>query len=139
MIILFLHFHNSPANPQELFNLRHASARNIVERIFGILKNRFAILRGNPNLDVDTQAQIAPALAAIHNFIREYDDEEIEDLLQQYDADRAAEPSNHEATGDLAQGPARTAERQAADARRDQIANNMWQQYREELRRRDMA
>jgi hypothetical protein len=29
----------SPKNPQELFNLRHASACNIVERIFGILKN----------------------------------------------------------------------------------------------------
>ena len=69
MIILFLHFHNSPANPQELFNLWHASAHNIVEHIFGILKNCFTILRANPNLDVDTQAQIAPALAAIHNFI----------------------------------------------------------------------
>ena len=34
----------SPANAKELFNLRHASARNIIERMFGILKNRFAIL-----------------------------------------------------------------------------------------------
>ena len=40
----------SPTTPQELFNLRHASARNIVERIFGILKNRFAILQHNPSL-----------------------------------------------------------------------------------------
>jgi hypothetical protein len=136
IIVLFLHFHGSPANPQELFNLRHASARNIVERIFGILKNRFAILRHNPNLDVDTQAEIPPALAAIHNFIREYDGEELEDLLHQDDADRATESSHHEATGDLAQGPARTAERKAADTRRDRIANEMWHQYKAELRRR---
>ena len=102
MIILFLHFHNSPANPWELFNLQHASACNIVEHIFGILKNHFAILRCNPNLDVDTQAEIPLALAAIHNFIREYDGKGLEDLLHQDDADRATEPSHHEATGDVA-------------------------------------
>jgi hypothetical protein len=28
-------------NAQELYNLRHASARNVVERIFGVLKERF--------------------------------------------------------------------------------------------------
>ena len=52
--MLFLNIYNSPATPEELFNLHHASARNIVERIFGILKNWFGILRSNPNLDVDT-------------------------------------------------------------------------------------
>ena len=67
--MLFLHMTNSPATPQELFNLCHASARNIVEWIFGILKNRLGILQSNPNLDVDTQAKLAPALAAIHNII----------------------------------------------------------------------
>ncbi|POW19331.1 hypothetical protein PSHT_04753 [Puccinia striiformis] len=33
-----------PANPKELFNLRHASLRNVVERIFGCLKSKFKIL-----------------------------------------------------------------------------------------------
>ena len=94
-------------------------------------------MRGNPHLDVDTQAKVAPVLAAIHNFIREYDEEKIADLLQQdgAESDGATGPSNH---GDLAQGPARTAEQHAADARRDQIATDMWQQYRRELRRRGM-
>jgi hypothetical protein len=121
-----------------LFNLRHASARNIVERIFGILKNRFAILRSNPNLDVDTQAKLAPALAAIHNVIREYDDI---DIMAQLDEDvdynsGIEEPSA--GAGDLAQGPARTAERRQSDARRDRIAGEMWQQYQAELHRRNM-
>lgn len=31
----------SPVNPKELYNLRHASAHNVVERIFGVLKQRF--------------------------------------------------------------------------------------------------
>ena len=30
-----------PANREELYNLRHSSARNVVERIFGILKRRY--------------------------------------------------------------------------------------------------
>lgn len=31
-----------PQNREELYNLRHASARNVVERIFGVVKRRFA-------------------------------------------------------------------------------------------------
>jgi DDE superfamily endonuclease len=37
-----------PQNPKELFNLRHASLRNVIERIFGVLKNRFVILQKAP-------------------------------------------------------------------------------------------
>src|SRR5689334_19273528 len=33
-----------PQNAKELFNLRHAQLRNVIERIFGVLKKRFAIL-----------------------------------------------------------------------------------------------
>jgi hypothetical protein len=33
-----------PANREELYNLRHSSARNAVERIFGILKQRYVVL-----------------------------------------------------------------------------------------------
>jgi hypothetical protein len=67
-------------------------------------------LQSNSNLDVDTQAKLAPALAAIHNVIREYDDIDIMALLDE-DVDYNSgigEPS--EGAGDLAQGPARTAE-----------------------------
>jgi hypothetical protein len=30
----------SPVNKEELFNLQHAQARNVIEHIFGVLKNR---------------------------------------------------------------------------------------------------
>lgn len=33
-----------PTNSKELFNLQHASLRNVIERSFGILKKRFGIL-----------------------------------------------------------------------------------------------
>ena len=138
--MLFLNIYNSPATPEELFNLRHASACNIVEQIFGILKNRFGILRSNPNLDVDTQAKLAPALAAIHNVIREYDAADMQDLLDEYhDVDDGPRVGEHsQGAGNLALGPARSAERRQADTRRANIANEMWQQYQAELRRRNM-
>ncbi|CAN1140399.1 hypothetical protein LINPERPRIM_LOCUS24812, partial [Linum perenne] len=34
-----------PRTTEELFNMRHSSARNTIERAFGILKMRWAILR----------------------------------------------------------------------------------------------
>jgi hypothetical protein len=97
-------------------------------------------LRSNPNLDVDIQAKLAPALAAIHNIIREYDGADMEALLNEYDDDLdvpgVGEPNV--GTGNLAQGPARTAERRQADDRRARIAGEMWQQYQAELHRRNM-
>lgn len=96
-------------------------------------------MRSNPNLDVDTQAKLAPALAAIHNVIREYDNVDIQALLDEHadDGPGVGEPTSG-GVGNLAQGPARSAERQQADVRRTRIANEMWQQYQEELRRRNI-
>ena len=34
-----------PKNPREMFNMRHTSARNIIERAFAVLKMRWGILR----------------------------------------------------------------------------------------------
>ena len=48
-------------------------ARNIVERIFGVLKCRFCILLLLPEYNLMVQACIPSALCAIHNFIRHHD------------------------------------------------------------------
>lgn len=37
-----------PATKEELFNLRHARLRNVIERVIGILKKRWRILRDGP-------------------------------------------------------------------------------------------
>ncbi|XP_052878904.1 uncharacterized protein LOC128285455 [Gossypium arboreum] len=34
-----------PSTPEEVFNMKHASARNVIERCFGLLKLRWGILR----------------------------------------------------------------------------------------------
>ncbi|XP_057733226.1 protein ALP1-like [Arachis stenosperma] len=36
-----------PQNPKELFNHRHSSLRNVIERCFGVLKKRFPIIAGD--------------------------------------------------------------------------------------------
>jgi hypothetical protein len=55
------------------------SARNVVERIFGILKRRFHFLLLAPEYDMDIQSKVPPALCALHNFIRHNDPSDIED------------------------------------------------------------
>jgi Plant transposon protein. len=60
----------SPENYQELFNLRHSSLRNAIERIFGILKNRFKILTQQLEFPFPVQVKLVKALCCLHNIIR---------------------------------------------------------------------
>ena len=120
-----------PRNPKELFNLRHASARNVIERIFGVLKRRFRILQLPPEYDISIQALIPSALAALHNFIREYDPEEIGEIEISDDEEPLLE-----SVGELGAGPVTRDETLRANARRDQIADAMWEQYQTYLERR---
>ena len=54
----------------EVFNLRHAQARNVIEHIFGVLKQHFRILLLAPAYSIEIQTRIPASLAAIHNFIK---------------------------------------------------------------------
>ena len=131
----------SPTTPQELFNLRHASARNIIERIFGILKNRFAILQHNPSLTPKVQAHLPAALAALHNIIHKYDPEEIDSHIgeldvPEYDLDKLDPEPQEDTEGELAKGPPKRAEKKGIERRRDEMANQMWIQYQQVLQDR---
>ena len=59
-----------PQTPMELFNLHHVFLRNVVERIFEILKRRFRILRSAPEFPMRSQVNLTYVLTAIHNYIR---------------------------------------------------------------------
>src|ERR1700736_3612115 len=67
-----------PKNREELFNLCHSSACNVIKEIFGVLKCRFRILLLAPEYSLEIQAQIPAALAAIHNFIQSHDPDDNE-------------------------------------------------------------
>jgi len=58
-----------PKITKELFNLRHAQLRNIVERIFGVLKERFKILTLPRFFKMDSQVKVVAALCVLHNIL----------------------------------------------------------------------
>ncbi|XP_073020977.1 uncharacterized protein [Primulina eburnea] len=60
----------APQNYKELFNWRHSKARNVIERAFGLLKQRWAILRSPSFYPLKTQNRIIMACILLHNFIR---------------------------------------------------------------------
>lgn len=65
---------------KELFNLRHSSARNVIERTFGLLKMRWAILRSNSYFDLKNQIRIIHACCKLHNFVSDRQ-RDMDDLL----------------------------------------------------------
>jgi hypothetical protein len=57
----------APETKEELFNLRHAQLRNAIERIFGVLKNRFRILRSASQYSYDKVTLIVYVCVILHN------------------------------------------------------------------------
>nr|XP_027118223.1 protein ALP1-like [Coffea arabica] len=56
---------------KRLFNTRHSSLRNVIERTFGVLKTRFKFLKGPvPNFYMTTQISVVIACCGLHNFLR---------------------------------------------------------------------
>lgn len=111
-----------PRTKEELFNLRHSSARNVIERIFGVLKQRFRILLLPPAFGLDIQARIPASLSALHNFIRVWDPDE-----GSLPEDAEDDPHSFaNAQGDINEGGI---DEQKGSDRRDQIALAMWEDY----------
>ena len=106
-----------PKNKEELFNLRHSQARNVIERVFGVFKRRFTILKLAPEYGLDTQARIPASLCAIYNFSRAHDNDD--DRFQHTpetvppDPETAANPETADTGRNI----------------RDQIAQEMWENY----------
>ncbi|KAI4300254.1 hypothetical protein L6164_033651 [Bauhinia variegata] len=75
----------APQNHEKLFNYRHARARNVIERCFGLLKKRWAILRSPSFYPMRTQCRMILTCCLLHNFIRMHmtmDSEEFSPLTQ---------------------------------------------------------
>ncbi|KAK6151519.1 hypothetical protein DH2020_014154 [Rehmannia glutinosa] len=85
----------NPSTVKELFNRRHATVRNVIERCFGSLKQRFAIIKGlMPNYKLPTQADIVIACCVVHNFVRKHSASD-EIFEQVRDPDYVPPPHNH--------------------------------------------
>jgi hypothetical protein len=144
----------SPQNYKELYNLRHSSLRNVIERSFGIMKKRFGILTNMPSFPFIKQCNLVMCCFIIHNFIRLHQ----RDQPEQPEQPHLFDPPNQ--TGDAFEiefdnedhadeeedpGPPYILRNQDADAEniraaevmRNNIAHQLWAQYEQELERRD--
>ncbi|CAH8270096.1 unnamed protein product [Arabidopsis lyrata] len=117
-----------PSNQNELFNLRHASLRNVIDRIFGIFKSRFLIFKSAPPFPLKVQAELVLACAGLHNFLRREcrSDEFLPEKYSDNDEENneSHEENNYEENGDT--GPLQSQQREYANNWRDTIAASMW-------------
>ena len=61
---------HTPQTKNELFDYKHSSARNVIERCFEFLKMRWVILRERSWYPVKTTCRIISTYALLHNQIR---------------------------------------------------------------------
>ncbi|CAN1237176.1 Putative nuclease HARBI1 [Linum grandiflorum] len=115
-----------PRGRDELFNFRHSSLRNVIERCFGVLKARFPILKFMRSYSFKKQTRIVIACCAIHNFIKIH--AEGDPLLEEF--------GNYEDEDHILEEPVAAIQYDNSSARaremaerREEIANKMWADY----------
>lgn len=116
-----------PQNYKELFNLRHSSLRNVIERIFGVLKRRFKILSSAPEYTLQKQKRLVFALTALHNFIRTYDRCDVFE-----EEERKAEAARR-ADEEVIRTAAQAEQERIAHRIELQERNTQWQEWRDTM------
>ncbi|XP_061364524.1 protein ANTAGONIST OF LIKE HETEROCHROMATIN PROTEIN 1-like [Gastrolobium bilobum] len=121
---------NLPRTPQELFNHRHSSLRNAVERAFEVLKKRFPIIASGtePTYEIKTQNRIIIACCILHNYLMMVDPDE--ELVAEVD-EEISEQSVSEQHGDIHIDEDEDEEHtRLGEILRNSIADAMWRAYR---------
>jgi hypothetical protein len=111
-----------PENAKELFNLRHASLRNVIERIFGLVKRKYQILRSPSEYAIETQTRIILACCTLHNFVRSREGDKADFYL----ATQSIIVNNIQPAVSFPIGQVSSKE---MDRFRDEIAEKMWSDY----------
>ncbi|XP_022631726.1 putative nuclease HARBI1 [Vigna radiata var. radiata] len=113
-----------PQNARELFNHRHSSARNVIERTFGVLKKRFPIIASGtePHYDLETMTEIILACCILHNFLRSVDHDD--SLLDEVDNE-----INEREEHNVSSSQVREEDHRMGTCIRDAIADHMWRDY----------
>jgi len=107
---------------KELFNLCYTSLCNVIEQIFRVVKRKFKILGTIAEYLINTQIHLVLGLLALYNFIHSQegiqDNDQDEDILDNIDIKL------------LDKGIATK-----INAKREQIAKDMWKDYCDYIRR----
>ncbi|XP_017441285.2 protein ANTAGONIST OF LIKE HETEROCHROMATIN PROTEIN 1-like [Vigna angularis] len=113
-----------PQNARELFNHRHSSLRNVIERTFGVLKKRFPIIPSGtePHYGLETMTDIILCCCILHNFIRGVDNDD--PLINEVDNEL-----NEREEHNVSSSQVREDDYRLGSTIRDAIADEMWQDY----------
>lgn len=110
----------APQNKEELFNHQHSKLRNIVERIFGVLKAKYKILTRPRSFKLAAQVRVVAAICVLHNILSDINEEghslNIDDSYE-----NEQEPIRVEQAYNISRS-----ETLRANSRRDNIAEDMW-------------
>ncbi|KAK1563199.1 hypothetical protein Q3G72_023951 [Acer saccharum] len=117
---------HAPENYQELFNLRHASLRNVIERAFGVLKKRFPIISTGTesHFSVGTLTKIVLVCCILHNYLMGVDPDE--QILREVDQELW---NNESQTEDIYSTEKDNEDVRLGASIRNEIAKRMWQGY----------
>ncbi|KAJ6447985.1 hypothetical protein C8R45DRAFT_769416, partial [Mycena sanguinolenta] len=100
---------------------------------FGVIKHRWTILVHAPHYNMETQARIPSALVALHNFILEHDESDLNRWIIDEQAEDSLPGSRraHPVDFGLLSSSDRimNAEKSRAESKRDQLAHAMSADY----------
>ena len=109
--------------PTELFNYRHVSLRNCIERYFGVLNARFHILRYMTNFSLIRQREIAMYYCVLHNFFKLHN--RGDPLFDRYGVDRVMLPSDSDSDDDAPSSSGTTRDEGVNSRNDNNFANDM--------------
>ena len=105
--------------------------------MFGVMKQRFAILQHAPRYSYRKQVKLVVAMCVFTNFFQCAGGEDA--LHAEWDAEHEDDPAPARPYRPGAQAVSATRERNAAVALRDRIAEDMWRDYQAILAERGAA
>ena len=114
----------SPRTRHEKFNHAHSSLRCVIERTFGVWKNKWRIIRNMPSFPFHIQILIVSASMTLHNFVRLNDRDDRgfinanRDSISRREHNSEADSSYEQNSGSLTDP--------AMMVLRDSIANSIW-------------
>lgn len=108
--------------------MKHSSARNVIERCFCDIKNRWAILRSPSFYPIKTQNRIILACCLLHNFIKREMPDDIPTSYSESDSDG---DNNDDQEDDNVGGSIRSIELSNEwTTWRNNLANEMYNEWR---------
>ncbi|KAJ6855126.1 protein ALP1-like [Populus alba x Populus x berolinensis] len=115
-----------PSGRKEVFNRAHSSLRNVIERSFGVWKQRWKILQNMSAYPYKTQVEIIVASMALHNYIRRRSQDDA--VFSEYDRNPNLIPDDF--LPDIIQASAIQGSQRPSrmDFVRDEIANSLMEQ-----------